>query len=196
MAIFESNRKLEMPQIRIKGTRIVFTTGTGTGQPRRTTQSYSEWVTTSKTRKEKNAKYRNPDLVIRNDSVLTFQGTVKIKMRTPNTSLKDYARQQRLFQSENNSKNNDLIEIGEINPTSGKGEIRYTLNGKDPSRTKYKIYKNDFKIKNGTIGAEKVILKARLYTRGRWSDVTSVEFKIVQNLSHMNNGLVIDNSQA
>jgi len=191
MAIFESNRKLELPRIRIRGDKVLFTDGTPSAQVRRTTQVYDRTFTKNKISKEKNLHYKNPDLVIRNESILTFKDRVTIDMTTPNTSLKDYRKQKKAFKVDG-----DKINLGELNPTSGKGEIRYTLNGKDPCRTKYKIFQDEFKIKKGTIGAEKVVLKARLFTRGRWSDITSVEFRIISNFTSMSDGLVIDNSQA
>jgi hypothetical protein len=57
-------------------------------------------------------------------------------------------------------------------------EIRYTLNGKDPSRTKFHIYRDSFYIKTNKSGSDNTILKARVYYQGQWSDVVTVELKI------------------
>lgn len=187
MAIFESNRKLEMPRIQIRGRRVIHKDGSS--QPSRSLQNYNNVFVGAKIRSEKNTNFRNPSLVIRNDPILTFKDRVTIDMTTPNTSLKDYRKQKKAFKVDG-----DKINLGELNPTSGKGEIRYTLNGKDPCRTKFKIFQDEFVIRKGTIGSEKVILKARLFTRGKWSDITSVEFKLMTNFTTMSDGLIIDNS--
>jgi len=62
-------------------------------------------------------------------------------------------------------------------------EVRYTVNGKDPSRTKFYRWGIDddtnIKLKMNKTGTDTVI-KARTYHRGRWSDVTEVRIKVTQ----------------
>ncbi len=62
-------------------------------------------------------------------------------------------------------------------------EVRYTVNGKDPSRTKFYRWGIDddtnIKLKMNKSGVD-TIIKARTYHRGRWSDVTEVRIKVTQ----------------
>lgn len=58
-----------------------------------------------------------------------------------------------------------------------KSNTYYTLNGKDPTRTKSYLYTGSFTIRRNTAG-DNVILKVRTYVRGHWSKVRTVELKI------------------
>jgi len=68
-------------------------------------------------------------------------------------------------------------------------EIRYTLNGKDPSQTRARTFYGgtaDSKALNTTASAlvfnassDNTVLKARVYRQGEWSDVKEVIFKIL-----------------
>ena len=60
-------------------------------------------------------------------------------------------------------------------------ETYYTLNGKDPSRTKTYLYKyNDlgFRVRRNYAGGDNIILKVKTYYRGKASDITIVKFRI------------------
>ncbi len=64
--------------------------------------------------------------------------------------------------------------------------IFYTLNGKDPRRTKSILWDGNIIIlKENTIG-DTVLLKARTYYQGEWSDAVTVEFRIVKSRSNRN----------
>jgi len=58
-------------------------------------------------------------------------------------------------------------------------EIYYTLNGKDPKRTKNNFYKGVPLVFYNNNSADKIILKARVYKEGTWSAVSRFEFKII-----------------
>lgn len=59
-------------------------------------------------------------------------------------------------------------------------EIRYTLNGKDPSQTKSNIAKSNvtLQLNRNYSGDDNTILKARVYYQGQWSPVTTVKIRI------------------
>ena len=58
-------------------------------------------------------------------------------------------------------------------------QIRYTLNGKDPSRTEYQIYRGDaIRIDENTNGGDNTVIKARVYYQGQWSDVSTLVINI------------------
>ncbi len=195
--IFESNRRIAVPQIRLRGSRVFgFATKNGTRYDARAccenvdvvrdVKPFDEWVKT-KIRVEK----PDPGAVatFRNDEILYFKRKVRITMKSGDgASLLPYARQEKRKGRFN--KNTDLVFIGHL---EGHGvEVRYTLNGKDPSRTKYQIYKGEFNIKTGTASNSLISLKARTYERGKWSDVILVQFKIFSNYANMSDGLVIE----
>ena len=61
-----------------------------------------------------------------------------------------------------------------------KSETYYTLNGKDPIRTKANIYTGSFKIRRNSSG-DNTILKTRTYVQGYKSKVRTVELRIVKS---------------
>lgn len=77
----------------------------------------------------------------------------------------------------------DLAGVMRDSGQTDKAEIRYTVNGKDPSRTKFYRWGIDdsstIRLQMNKTGSE-TVLKARTYFRGRWSDVTSVRIKIAK----------------
>lgn len=60
----------------------------------------------------------------------------------------------------------------------GNFEIYYTLNGKDPVRTKAYLYTGAFTLSDNTSGSDNTIIKARSYLNGLWSDVAKIELRI------------------
>ena len=57
-------------------------------------------------------------------------------------------------------------------------EIYYTINGKDPVRTKAYLYTGSFELNDNKSGSDNTIIKARSYYRGQWSDVAKIELRI------------------
>lgn len=61
-------------------------------------------------------------------------------------------------------------------------ETYYTLNGKNPKRTKTNLYTGSFDLRRNTAGTDNIILKARTYRAGKWSEVRKVEIRIVKKV--------------
>ncbi len=61
-------------------------------------------------------------------------------------------------------------------------ETYYTLNGKNPKRTKTNLYTGIFNLRRNTAGTDNIILKARTYRAGQWSEVRKVEIRIVKKI--------------
>lgn len=57
-------------------------------------------------------------------------------------------------------------------------ETYYTVNGKDPVRTKASLYTGQVRIRRNLSGHDNTIFKARTYAQGRASEVRTVEFRI------------------
>ena len=62
-------------------------------------------------------------------------------------------------------------------------ETYYTLNGKDPKRTKTNLYTVPIILRSNTSGSDNIIFKARTYRAGQWSEVRKVEIRIVRKVS-------------
>ncbi len=62
-----------------------------------------------------------------------------------------------------------------------KSDTYYTLNGKDPSRTKVNLYTGPFTIRRNTSGTDNIILKVRTYAEGKTSKVNKIELRINTN---------------
>ena len=62
----------------------------------------------------------------------------------------------------------------------------YTLNGKDPKRTKANLYTGPFTVRQNKSGGDNYILKARSYINGIASPVRRVDFRIVDDQVNAN----------
>jgi len=61
--------------------------------------------------------------------------------------------------------------------------IYYTLNGKDPSRTKSNLYTGPITLRHNQFSGDNVIVKARVYFEGQSSSVTVANINIVRRTS-------------
>lgn len=61
-----------------------------------------------------------------------------------------------------------------------RSETYYTINGKDPTRTKGNLYTGAFRIRRNLAGHDNIVLKARTYCQGKVSEVRKVEFRIAR----------------
>ena len=68
----------------------------------------------------------------------------------------------------------------------GNFEIYYTLNGKDPVRTKAYLYTGPFTLSDNKSGSDNTIIKARSYINGLASDVAKIELRIASNVVSTN----------
>lgn len=79
--------------------------------------------------------------------------------------------------------------VGELNmgtdlKVGDERQIFYTLNGKDPKRSKNYLYREPFAIsKWNKTGSDNTIIKARTYYAGVWSDVEKIELRITNAAS-------------
>lgn len=75
------------------------------------------------------------------------------------------------------------VNKGNVNRYS---ETYYTLNGKDPVRTKAHLYIDDFRVRENLSGTDSTVLKVRTYIGGQASAVTTVQFKIIDEGTNPN----------
>jgi len=104
----------------------------------------------------------NGKIITKRDTVLVFYGEVKMEIVPPYSTYP--FRQNADYEEEN--------EIGRL------CKIYYTVNGKDPTRTKKYLWKNRNLYFHYDTSGDSVVLKARTYYQGKISDVLTVEFQI------------------
>ncbi|MCK5763848.1 MAG: hypothetical protein KAH05_06995 [Clostridiales bacterium] len=68
----------------------------------------------------------------------------------------------------------------------GNFEIYYTLNGKDPVRTKAYLYTGKFDLSTNQSGSDNTIIKTRSYINGLWSEIAKIELRIAASISSTN----------
>jgi len=68
----------------------------------------------------------------------------------------------------------------------GNLEIYYTLNGKNPTRTKAYLYTGPFTLSDNKSGSDNTIVKARSYKNGIWSDVAYLGLIIASDVTSTN----------
>jgi hypothetical protein len=116
--------------------------------------------------------------IVYNREVKVFQGRVKVQVvPDPTWTPARY--------SEANSKSNGTTKVTGVtrtdkNHVNKKSETWYTTNGKDPVRTKSKLYTGkSFTILRNESG-DNTVLKFRTYQGGRASAIRSIEFRILR----------------
>jgi len=146
----------ELPKVYLTGTKVNASTGVES--------SVTDLQAINSVSNTSEGEYTKQETLIFKDTVLvTFTTTFDQK------NYSDYS----------DSQNN---RIGILNNPSNinKAEIRYTINGKDPSRTKFYIYGDAFILRRGTNqDSDSITLKARIYRQGAWSDVMAVSLRII-----------------
>ena len=105
--------------------------------------------------------------------VLAFLGDVKVYIGPdPSYDTSNYSQ-----------RDNENDFIGQSEPNLAKNwrsDTYYTINGKDPKRTKANLYTGPFTVRRNLAGHDNVILKVKTYVRGRESEVMKSEFRIIR----------------
>ncbi len=113
----------------------------------------------------------------RNQDTMIFSGNVRATITPdPKFSVASYSNRSSL-DVENRS-----IFVGETQISDRNlglfSETYYTLNGKNPKRTKSNLYIGAFIVRRNESGSDNVILKVRTYYQGNWSKVFRTEFRV------------------
>lgn len=105
--------------------------------------------------------------------VLTYIGDVTITL-TPDTTY--------TANSYSNRSSVDIVGSTPVasNLVAGYSETYYTLNGKDPVRTKANLYTGAFTLRRNMSGTDNTIVKARTFVRGKESPVMKSEIRIIR----------------
>ena len=156
--INQSSTRVDSPSITLVGDTIVSGTYNGSDTTSITTKQV---VIESST-------------AVRKREPITFWGDVVVTL-TPDTTW--------TANTYTNRSSTDIVgpTASSIGKIAQKSETYYTLNGKDPIRTKANLYTGAFTLRSNKSGTDNTIIKARTYQGGRVSEVMTVEVRIVLN---------------
>jgi hypothetical protein len=146
----------ELPKVYLSGTKVNATTGVES--------SVTDLQAINSVSSTGTNEYTKQDTLIFKDSV-----TVTLTTTLEQKNYADYS-------------DTDNNRVGELtNPSNvNKAEIRYTINGKDPSRTKFYRYGDAFTLRRGTNhDSDSITLKARIYRQGVWSNAITVKLRVI-----------------
>jgi hypothetical protein len=110
---------------------------------------------------------------VRKREVLVYRGNVTVSLVPDSThNANSYSNRDQV---------NDFIGVQDLGIAgTSRSETYYTLNGKDPKRTKSNLYAGKFIIRRNETGADNTIIKARTYVEGLSSSVMKVEIRIIR----------------
>lgn len=111
---------------------------------------------------------------VRQRETLAFQGDITVTI-TPDTTW--------TANSYSNRSSDDIV--GSTAPTTSNvnklSETYYTVNGKNPIRTKANLYTGAFTLRANKFGSsDNIVIKARTYQGGQWSDIRKVDVRIAR----------------
>jgi hypothetical protein len=109
---------------------------------------------------------------VRTRTRLDFRGRVRVRI-TPDDNWPSRTYNRRVLGDVVGRAVQDNSHFGQ------RSETYYTLNGKDPVRTKANLYTGRFDIYRNGPGSGTIVLKARTYCQGYVSEVRTVEIKII-----------------
>ena len=136
-------------------------------------------------------------LVVKHRSETIFRDTISVEITPdPNYKAEAYGYSNLCSSYEDVTRSTNTV-VGK-KPSAGSGttyssgttvneksNTYYSLNGKDPLRTKVNLYTGPFTIKRNTSGTDNIILKARTYVQGLESKVIRVDLKIISHDSNL-----------
>jgi len=109
-------------------------------------------------------------------AILTFLGDVIVTFGTDGDNYTDavYTNTSTNYVGHSN--------MGSDNKVNDEAQLYFTLNGKDPIRTKANLYYGQtITLKSNKSGSDNTIIKVKKYAGGLWSDVAIAEIKIVRS---------------
>lgn len=163
--INKSDKRIEPPVVTIRGKLIDEETGI-----------YSSEDDVTRTSLETSIEGDN---TVRKKGILNFYGDVSVTLTADSKFTAN---------SYSNRESGDIVGATAVsdNKVGKKSETYYTVNGKDPVRTKAHLYTGSFTVRHNKSGSDNFVLKAKTYCEGRESEVMKVEFKINRsNLSRV-----------
>ena len=173
------NQRVDPPNITIRGNEVDTTTTNGQLDSivREYTKDHERIIGDETQRTARDIDARASDAFYRSVTVTISQDT---------SNRKGFQNNQAVFNKTAGTRevNDNNIFVGEQSGGLTQNETMYTyytLNGKNPIKTKANLYTGSFTVRQTKSGSDNYILKARSYINGAASPVRRVDFRIVNS---------------
>jgi hypothetical protein len=113
------------------------------------------------------------DLTVRNKEEWVFYDDITVTL-TPDSKFDSNVYSNRSVTDFVGKTRSDIDDV------NLKSDTYYTVNGKDPSRTKANLYTGHFVIKRNLSGTDNIILKTKTYVQGQESKTRKIELRIIR----------------
>lgn len=132
---------------------------------------------------------RQNGLTINNRDEFIFYNNVRVEL-IPDSKYpgQEYHPKQDVVPYDGVGTSTNMIASGQLETGIFKNKdsnTYYTLNGKDPKRTKNNLYTKPFTIRRNTSGTDNIILKVRTYVIGKVSETRTVDMRVVRHQSSL-----------
>jgi hypothetical protein len=171
----DPNGRVDAPEVRIAGKEVNTTDGTLDSITRIYSRDHQRVIGNETQITAKDVDNRASD---------AFSRSVTVTINPDAATNKGFHNNQPVWRKavEDRESNDNNIFYGEQDTGIVQNETMYTyytLNGKDPSRTKAQLYTGPFTVRQNKSGGDNYVLKTRSYINGIASPVRRVDFRIV-----------------
>ena len=172
----DPNGRVDAPEVRIAGKEVDTTDGTLNSITRIYSRDHQRLEGRDDSQSARNVDHRALDV---------FARSVTVTINSDAATSKGFQNNQAVWRKavEDREINDNNVFVGE-QPCGLEQNATlytyYTLNGKDPSRTKANLYTGPFTVRQNKSGGDNYVLKTRSYINGIASPVRTVEFRIAE----------------
>lgn len=169
----DPNGRVDAPEVRISGKEVNTTDGTLDSITRIYSRDHQRLYGRDDSKSARDVDNRALDAFARSVTVTINSDTAK-----------GFDNNQAVWRKtvESREVNDNNVFVGEQDTGIVKNETMYTyytLNGKNPNRTKANLYTGPFTVRQNKSGGDNYVLKVRSYINGIASPVRRVDFRIV-----------------
>lgn len=169
----DPNGRVDAPEVRIAGKEVNTTDGTLDSITRIYSRDHQNLLGRDDSKSARDVDNRALDAFARSVTVTINSDTAK-----------GFDNNQAVWRKtvESREVNDNNVFVGEQDTGIVKNETMYTyytLNGKNPNRTKAQLYTGPFTVRQNKSGGDNYVLKTRSYINGIASPVRRVDFRIV-----------------
>ena len=171
----DPNGRVDAPEVRISGKEVNITDGTLDAVTRIYSRDHQRLYGRDDSKSARDVDNRALD---------AFARSVTVTIIPDAAANKGFHNNQAVWRKvvESREVNDNNVFVGEQAGGLNQNETMYTyytLNGKDPKRTKANLYTGPFTVRQNKSGGDNYVLKTRSYINGIASPVKRVDFRIV-----------------
>jgi hypothetical protein len=188
----DPNGRVDAPEVRIAGKEVNTADGTLDSITRVYSRDHQRLYGRDDSKSARDVDHRALDV---------FARSVTVTINPDASTNKGFHNNQAVWRKavEDREVNDNNVFVGEQSGGLEQNQTMYTyytLNGKDPKRTKANLYTGPFTVRQNKSGGDNYTLKTRSYINGIASPVRTVEFRIaeLQSGNKQVNKLTIDAS--